>query len=343
MTKRQLTVAVVAVVALVVVSVASLALGSVRIPIGEVLQVLYWEVLPGFVRDILPGTPGHPSPEAVQIVVDLRIPRTVTAIAVGCALAVSGSLLQGALGNPLASPDVIGVTAGAGLGGMIALLIFPNEPNLLPVLALGMGLLAAVVVFAVAALGPGGGSVVRLILAGIAMSALFGAATMAVMNIYPDRVPSAVPFLSGFLAYDRWAKLGPISPYIGVGLIAALVLIRPLDRLALGDDVARSLGVNPTTIRIVAATAAALLAASAAALAGLLGFVGLIVPHAVRIAGRTSSHRFVIPVAAVGGAALVTLGDEVSRTVVPGVDLPVGPFMVVIGVPFFLWLLRKAV
>lgn len=342
MTRRQLTVVAGAVVLLLVAAIASLGLGSVRYPVAEVLRVVHWEILPGFLQDLIPGTPARPSAAATQIITELRVPRTVTAIAVGAALAVSGSLLQGALGNPLASPDVIGVTAGAGLGGMIALLIFPNQPELLPVGALVLGLLAAIVVFVVASMGPNGGSVVRLILAGIAISALFGAATNAVMNVYPDRVPSAVPFLAGFLAYEGWDKLGAVAPYIGVGLVLALILIRPLDRLALGDDVAKSLGANPATIRIWASFAAALLAASAAALAGLLGFVGLIVPHAVRLLGGSSTHRFVIPTAAIGGAALVTIGDEVARTVVKGVDLPVGPFMVVIGVPFFLLLLRKA-
>jgi iron complex transport system permease protein len=132
-------------------------------------------------------------------------------------------------------------------------------------------------------------------------------------------------------------------PYFAVGFVIAVCLIRPLDRLALGDDVAASLGTRPRVIRLTAGASAALLAAASAAIAGLLGFLGLVVPHVVRMAGGTASHGFVVPVSALGGAAMLVAGDTLARTAKPPLELPVGPFMLVIGVPMFLWLLRKAV
>ena len=154
---------------------------------------------------------------------------------------------------------------------------------------------------------------------------------------------SAVYFIAGYLPYDGWSTLSQVWPYAAVGAVMAVLLIRPLDRLALGDDVAQSLGARPRMIRLQAAVAAALLAAAAAAMAGLLGFLGLVVPHVVRLAGGTSSHRFVVPASAITGAALLLAADTFARRIAAPLDLPVGPFLVVLGVPLFLWLLRKAI
>ncbi|MEV4423443.1 iron ABC transporter permease [Patulibacter sp. NPDC049589] len=328
---RQLGVLTVASVALVVAAVLSIALGSTTVSVHDVLHAL------PLVGD------GQVDPATDQIVNSLRIPRTVTAILVGASLGVAGALLQGALSNPLASPDVIGVTAGSGFGAMILLLAAPSSIALVPLSALVFGLIATALVFMVAWAGRGGGSVARLILAGIAVSAVFTAGTTALMTAYPDRVSSAIFFVAGYLSYDGWGTLRDVWPYLAVGLAAAVLLIRPLDRLALGDDVAQSLGVRPRVVRLCAAGVAALLAAASAALAGLLGFLGLVVPHTVRLAGGTSSHRFVVPTSAVAGAALLLIADTVARRIAAPTDLPVGPFMVVLGVPLFLWLLRKAV
>jgi iron complex transport system permease protein len=172
---------------------------------------------------------------------------------------------------------------------------------------------------------------------------MFTAATSMLMALYPSRVPSAVMWLAGGLVSDGWETIGAVGPYLAAGLLVAVALVRPLDRLALGDEVAASLGTHPRTVRLIAIAAAAVLAAGSAALAGLLGFLGIVVPHAVRLLGGTSSHGFVVPVSAVAGAALLTGGDVVARTITAPLELPVGPMMVVIGVPLFLWLLRRAV
>jgi len=307
---------------------ASLALGAVAVPLGDVATTL--------------AGGGDPGP-LQQIVLDLRLPRTVVAVVVGAALGVAGALLQGALANPLASPDVIGVTAGAGFGAVLILLVFPSAIALLPVGALVFGTLAAALVFSIAWAGPNGGGVGRLILAGIAVSALFGALTTSIMVGFSDRVQSAVFWLAGGLTSEGWTQLEVTWPYFAVGFLLAAGLVRPLDRLALGDDVAASLGARPRLVRLTAAAAAALLASAAAALAGLLAFLGLVIPHVVRLAGGTHAHRFVVPASALLGAALLLAGDTLARVVLAPIELPVGPFMVLLGVPLFLALLRRAV
>jgi iron complex transport system permease protein len=316
------------IVALLAAVGASLALGAVKLPLGEVLDILLGKGGDG---------PNH------QIVMTLRLPRTLEALAVGAALGVAGAVLQGALANPLASPDVIGVTGGAGFGAILVLIAFPGSIALLPISALLFGLLAAALVFGFAWSGRNRGSTGKIVLAGIAMLSLFTAGTTGLLASFPERAPSALFFIAGGLTNAGWEGLRTTWPYFAAGGLLAAFLIRPLDRLALGDDVAASLGSRPQLIRLGAGISAALLAAAAAAVAGLLGFLGLVVPHVVRMAGGTSSQAFVVPASALGGAALLAGADTLARTVRAPIELPVGPFMVVLGVPVFLWLLRKAV
>ncbi len=326
MSVRQVSILAVGMVLLAGAVASSLALGAVSVPLRGVLDALSGQADDGPLK---------------EIVLQLRLPRTISALVVGAALGVAGALLQGALGNPLAAPDVIGVTAGAGFGAVLILLVFPSSIALLPVGALLFGLLAAGLVFAVAWSGPNPGGVGRLILAGIAVSALFGAATTSLLVTFADRVEAAILFIAGGLTATGWEDMEVSWPYFAVGFALAAVLTRPLDRLALGDDVAQSLGARPRAVRLTAAAAAALLASAAAALAGLLGFLGLVVPHVVRLLGGTASHRYVVPASALFGATLLLAGDTLARTVAKPIELPVGPLMVVLGVPLFLWLLRR--
>jgi iron complex transport system permease protein len=325
---RRVVVLAILLAALIAAAIAELALGAIKVPPGEVIDILLGK--------------GHGGPNQ-QIVEALRLPRTIEALVVGAALGVAGAILQGALANPLASPDVIGVTGGAGFGAILIIVLFPEKIALLPIGALLFGLLAAALVFLFAWTGRNRGSVAKVVLAGIAMLSLFTAGTTGLLAAYPDRAPSAIFFLAGGLSSSGWENLHTTWPYFAAGGLIVLFLIRPLDRLALGDDVAASLGSRPQLIRLSAAVAAALLAAASAAIAGLLGFLGLVVPHVVRMAGRTSSQTFVVPASALGGAALLAAGDTLARTVRAPIELPVGPFMVVLGVPVFLYFLRKAI
>ena len=328
MSIRRTAVVCVLLAALAASVVASLALGAVSIPFGDVIDILFGSNPPG------PDT---------QIVETLRTPRTVEALLVGASLGVAGALLQGALGNPLASPDVIGVTSGAGFGAVLIIILFPESIALLPVGALFFGLLAASMVFLIGFTGTRGGGIGRVILAGIAIASLFTACTAGLMAAYPDRVPSAIFFLVGGLTSTGWQTLDQVWPYFAFGAVLAVFMIRPLDRLLLGDDVAASLGSSPRKIRLVSALAAAVLASAAAAVAGLVAFIGLVIPHVVRLAGGTNNHTFVVPVSALGGAALLVAADTLARTIRAPIEMPVGPFLVLLGVPVFLGLLRKAV
>lgn len=309
-------------------SIASLAFGAVEVPFGQVIDVLTGKIDSG--------------PQYV-IVDRLRLPRTIEALVVGAALGMAGACLQGALSNPLASPDVIGVTGGAAFGAMLVILAFPEQSLLLPVSALLFGLLAASLVFVVGFAGRRGGGIGRVILAGIAIASLFGALTAGLMAAFPERVPGGIFFLVGGLTSTGWDTMETVWPFFLVGFLMAALLIRPLDRLTLGDDVAASLGSKPRTIRFTAALAAALLASAAASVAGLLAFLGLVIPHIVRLAGGTNRNTFVMPASALGGAALLVSADTLARVVVAPIEVPVGPFLVLLGVPIFLWLLRKAV
>lgn len=312
-------------IALVSAFVAALAFGAVGISFSDVVSALFG---------------GDVEPTTRKIVVDLRLPRAIEAVLVGAGLGVAGAMLQGALNNQLASPDIVGVTGGAGFGAVIILVLFPTHAALLPLGALATGLLAAALVFSFAWSGTNRGSIAKLILAGIAIGALFTAGTTAILTAYPDRVSSVLFFIAGGLTSSGWHDLNAVLPYFVVGFLGAVVMIRPLDRLTLGDEVAASLGSRPQLIRLGAGVTAALLAAAAASLAGLLGFLGLVVPHFVRMASGTSNHSYVIPVSALAGATLLLLGDTLARIAAAPIELPVGPFMVVLGVPVFLYLLR---
>lgn len=328
MTVRRSVIAVVLAVALIAAVCASLALGAVHVPLHNVIDVLL----------------GRDAPRAAEQIIEvLRLPRTVEAMIVGAALGIAGACLQGALGNPLASPDVIGVTGGAGFGAMLVILAFPASVTLLPLSALVFGLIAAGIAFFIGFTGRGAGGITRVILAGIAVAALFSAGTASLMAAFPDRVPGGIFFLVGGLTSTGWETLSHVWPYFAVGLVLAAFMVRPLDRLMLGDDVAASLGSNPRRIRLLSAIAAAILASAAAAVAGLLAFLGLLVPHMVRLLAGTNNHTYVIPVSALTGATLLVAGDTLARTIVAPIEMPVGPFLVILGVPLFLWLLRKAV
>ncbi len=329
---RRVVVVAAVVVALIAAVACSLALGSVKVPLDDVVASLF-----GWL------TGGDADPINHEIITQLRLPRTVTAVAVGAALGVAGAMLQGSLGNPLASPDVVGVTGGAAFGAMLVLLVSPGHVALLPISALVFGMVAAGMVLLIAWTGANRGGIGRLILSGIAVGAMFTAATSMLMALYPSRAPSAVMWLAGSLQTEGWPTIRNVAPYLAAGFLLAFALMRPLNRLALGDEIAASLGTSPRVVRLLAIVAAAVLASGSAALAGMLGFLGIVIPHAVRLMGGTSNHTFVVPVSALSGAALLTAGDVFARTIKAPLELPVGPMMVAIGVPLFLWLLRKAV
>ena len=274
-----------------------------------------------------------------RVVWNIRLPRVLLAGLVGMCLAASGTILQAIMGNPLADPGVIGISAGGGLFGIVILLVFPELFLWTPLFAFIGAMSAAMIIYILA--WRGGIQPIRVILAGVAVSALCGAGISAVMVLFSDRVQGALLFMNGSLSMRNWREVSLLLPYAIVALTAALFCVRRLDIIVLGDDIARSLGMNVQTNRLGMTAIAALLAAGAVSTVGLLSFVGLIVPHMMRMIVGTS-HHILMPASILGGGALVMLSDTLARTMFSPTDLPVGIVMAVIGVPFFLFLLRRA-
>lgn len=273
-----------------------------------------------------------------QVIWNIRLPRTLVGALVGINLAMSGAILQSVMKNPLADPHIIGISSGAGLAGVAILILFPHmEYMMTPVAFLGaMG--AALLIYILA--WKEGVRPIRMILAGVAVSAFLGAGISALMVFYSDRVHGALMWMVGGLSARSWPHFFIIFPYTVLGGLMALLGARSLNILSLGDDVARGLGLKVELTRVVMTAVAALLAASAVSVVGLLGFVGLIVPHTARLL-IGSDYRLLLPASALLGAGVVTLSDTLARVIFSPVELPVGIIMAFLGAPFFLYLLRR--
>ena len=277
---------------------------------------------------------------ADQIIWNIRLPRAITGALVGSNLALAGAMLQSVMRNPLADPHIIGISAGAGITGIMVLILYPAYIIWMTPAAFCGAMVAAGAIYLLA--WKNGIKPVRIILAGVAVSAFLGAGISGILIFYSDRVHGALMWMVGGLAARSWNDVSVIVPYAAIGLILSLISSPYLNVLALGDDMARGLGLPVERTRIFLTAIAALLAASAVSVAGLLGFVGLIVPHMVRLLIGTD-YRFLIPGAALLGAAVVTLSDTAARLLFAPVELPVGILMAFFGAPFFLFLLRREV
>ena len=270
---------------------------------------------------------GDVSDMARNILENVRVPRVLAALLSGAALATSGALIQACLDNPLASPNVIGVNSGAGLAVLLAASLVPGALWLTPLAAFAGALATALIIFALS-LGTGL-SRLTVVLAGIAITTVFGAGMNTILIVDPDG-------LSGVLMRDlAWP-----AAYIAVGLVAALAGAAKLNILSLGDEAAHSLGVNVRAVRLGMLAVAAVLAGAAVSFAGLIGFVGLVVPHLMRFfVGH--DNRWVVPVSALAGAAFVVGCDLLARVLFAPYELPVGILLAFIGGPFFIYLILK--
>ncbi|WP_295715715.1 iron ABC transporter permease [uncultured Mitsuokella sp.] len=300
----------------------SIMLGSVKISLPEILTALAGEGA---------GTHG-------QILMNIRLPRMLVAALVGIDLALSGAILQAIMKNPLADPHIIGISSGAGLMGIIVMLLFPEHSALITPAAFLGAMGAAMLIYILA--WKNGIQPIRIILAGVAVSAFLGAGISALMILYSDRVHSALMWMVGGLSARSWPHVAILWPYTLVGGILALLSARQLNILQLGDEMAKSLGLRVELTRLLLTAVAALLAASAVSVVGLLGFVGLIVPHMARLIVG-SDHRVLLPASAILGAAVLMYSDTVARVAFAPVELPVGILMAALGAPFFLFLLRR--
>ncbi|MDF2593440.1 MAG: iron transporter permease [Clostridia bacterium] len=300
----------------------SVAKGSLNLAPAEVIKALFLE------KD----TVNH------QIIWNVRLPRTLVAALVGICLALSGVILQGIMRNPLASPNIIGVSSGAGLMAFVIMIIFPQYYYLVPAGAFIGALLATLLIYALS--WKNGIQPMRMILAGVAVSSFLGAGINALMMFFPDRLVGVVDFLIGGLSARTWPHFHMLWPYALLGILIAFLFSNRLNILMLGDEVATGIGLNVEMTRMLFISIAALLAGSAVSVAGLLGFVGLIVPHTARmIIG--SDYRYLFPATAILGATVVMLCDTVARLVLDPIEIPVGIIMALLGGPFFLYLLRE--
>jgi len=293
-----------------------------------------------------------PEQVARTIAMEIRLPRALNAVIVGIDLAVAGVLLQAVMRNPLAAPNIIGVTAGAGLAATIVLVILPGitaglaETHLLrthsgyvlPAGAFIGALAAGLVVYAISYRPGSGASPIRMVLAGIAITAMLTAVTTYLLIAYPDRNQAAIQWLSGSLSGRGWREFHFVKWYSLGALLLVVPLVRALDALRLGDDAARGLGVRVELVRFAALALACLLAASAVSVGGNITFIGLIVPHMLRLM-LGSRHTLLIPAAALGGAVLLVYADLGARTVQRPQELPVGVITALLGGPYFIFLI----
>ena len=324
-----------AAVLLVVVAMVALTQGAADIPPATVLRILL-DRLPLIQLDVtVPVT-------QETIVLDIRLPRVIAAGAVGAALALSGASYQGVFRNPLAGPFLLGVASGAALGAAIAI-ISPLSTDAygfgwVPVFAFA-GALGTVVLVYLLASGGGGLDGTTLILAGVALSAVFGAATAFILLTGGEQARPIFSFLFGGFNTSNWERVAWAAPYLVVGTVIVAMHARVLNVLQLDEEQAAQLGVPVTRTKLIVLAGASLAAATAVAMAGVIGFVGLIVPHAVRMAFG-GDHRRLLPLAALFGASFLILVDLLARTMLSPQEVPVGVLTALLGGPFFLWLLR---
>ena len=281
-------------------------------------------------------------PLQLKIVLELRLPRIVVALLMGGSLGVAGAILQGVFRNPLADPYVLGTSSGAALAAAFGLLATQGTGVwLVPVLALTGALVTSAVVVSLGR-DAWGVRAERLLLAGVGIGFFLSAILMLVMSLaQADGVKRALLWMAGDLAGADWSVVPVASLLMLFGFVLALARRRGLNALALGDEVAFGLGLEPGRERTLLVLAASLLTAASVALGGIVGFVGLMVPHAVRALVGADARR-VLPLSALGGGMLLCLADTVGRSVLPPVEIPAGVVTALIGAPWFLIMLRRA-
>jgi iron complex transport system permease protein len=315
-------------VSVVLVFLLSIRLGSVDLTTGEVFRAIRDE------GDL----------NVRRIVVNLRAPRAVMAILVGGGLSLAGAVFQALLRNPLAEPYILGISGGAATGAVLALALglTASLSWALPAAAFAGALLAIVLVLRVAATADGGVDVRVLLLAGVVVGAFFTACMSFVLSISDARtVRSTVLWMMGSLAGSDWRTVLMVTFYTLPAVVVLVGLARPLNLLAIGEETAGYLGANVERVKRVAYVLASLLTAAGVAATGVIGFVGLIVPHGVRLLVG-ADYRVLLPLSFLAGALFLTLADIVARTVLSPTEVPIGVITAFVGVPLFLLLLRHS-
>lgn len=307
---------------LCILALVSLSIGSARYSVKEIITSLLAE-----------------DDNNIKIIIfNLRLPRMLLAILIGSALSVAGALLQAVMRNPLADPGTIGVSAGAGTAATTVLLLFPGMTNLVPIFAFGGAALACGLIYLLA--WKGGIDPVRIILSGVAINSVLGGYNGFLQMLYSDNLQGVLSFMNGSLSGRSFQDVKTLSIYVLIGMFLALLCIKNANAIQLGDEMAKNLGINVNLSRIALSFVSAFLAAATVSVVGMIGFVGLVVPHIARmIVG--SDYKLMIPTSILLGAIVLLFADTVGRTLVVGMDIPAGTIMAMVGGPFFLYMLRK--
>ena len=310
--------------ALPVALVAGILVGTMHLTIGDVMN----------------GIMGVGNPMPIAVVRTLRLPRVLLAALVGAGLGASGAALQGATRNKLAEPYLLGVSGGAAVGAVLATALHAPA-TLVPVAGFAGALVAVALTMMVARAAGARGDARVVLMAGVIVGAFANSVIMvALANADPSAVRGALWWMMGSAADATWTQVRVLALFVGVGVLVLLAMARVIDVLALGDETAAGLGVSVARASIGVYVVGALLAAGTVSAAGLVGFVGLLVPHLVRLGGART-HRTIIGAAALAGATLVVSADIIARVALPPAELPLGAVTALIGVPFFLVLLRR--
>jgi len=311
----------------VVVAIAGVVVGPVAIPFRETMAAIFRRAGSG---------------SATLIIQQVRLPRVILGFLVGGSLAVSGTVMQGLFRNPLGSPYILGVASGASAGASVSIVAGWSVMPWLPVCAFIGGLAAVAIVYGLARGRDRRTSIFTLILAGVAVGALFSAITslMIFLSSRGEKIADVVFWLMGGLGRTGWGGLAILAPIFVVGTLITLALSRDLDALSLGEQAAFHLGIDPRRATRILLLLSTLLASAAVAMAGTIGFVGLIVPHVLRLI-LGPNHRTLVSASAIGGGMFLVLADILARTLMRPVELPVGIVTAFIGAPFFLYLLRS--
>ncbi|MBU0629594.1 MAG: iron ABC transporter permease, partial [Candidatus Margulisbacteria bacterium] len=277
-----------------------------------------------------------------EIFWQIRFPRIILAALVGVLLSLSGVVLQGVLRNPLADPYILGVSAGGGIGAAVAIAFGLNlvvfGMSSVPALAFFFAFIAVLIVYQVSKVS-GRTAPETLILAGVAISA-FCAAILALIIILTGNLEEIYFWLLGSLSAASWTQVYTVIPYALIGGLVAYFFSKELNAFLLGEEMALSLGVEVERVKIILIAAASLMTAAAVSVSGLIGFVGLIVPHFIRLL-IGSNHRFLIPLSVLSGMLLLVTADIIARTAISPLEIPIGVVMALVGSPFFLYLLRR--
>jgi len=317
----------------------TLSVGTAKLGVGDVLAVVLNQ-LPGVGPRLVPEVPAM----HMVIVSTVRFPRIILSVLVGGALAAAGVVFQGVFQNPMAEPYVIGVSSGAALGASLAFLIGVQVRFLglgtVPIFAFAGAILTTALVYSIARVGKRV-PLTMLLLAGIAAGSFVSSINSLILLFSRDQTQQIIFWMMGGFAARNWDHVRAVLPYISIGYIAISLHARELNVLSLGEEKAQQIGVNIQRVQLLLVVCGVLITAAAVSVSGIIAFVGLIVPHVLRLL-IGPDHRYLLPTSALAGGFFLLIADTLARTVISPVELPVGVITSFVGAPFFLFLLRRS-